>query len=265
MKKRIIIFSFLALLSLSGCRLIESGMARITTDFMVLSSDDRILYEKGAGPLAEEVARYLSQAVITVESKQYGKFNDPVRVYIFASTKSFSAYAGVSEVPKGASWENKIFLSPKLNADMSQVRGMLIHELSHIQLVQTLGSIKYNRNLPRWFREGLAIYLADGGGATDASEAEAVEQFLKGRHFTPETEGALFSQKFSGSEGLEPKIFYRQSGMFVRFIAEEYSEQFSNLLKGLQEGKDFKTQFAESFELYVGEMFQSFIEKLEKT
>lgn len=267
MKSKGIIFiaTIFALLSFSGCRLVKSGIARLTSDFSVLPSNDRILYEKGAELLAGEVDRHLLQAIMVVESKQLGKFKEPVKVYAFATTKSFSAYSGVSEAPKGASWEDKIFLSSKLLNDISQVRGMLIHELSHIQLIQTLGTIKFNRNLPRWFREGLAIYVAEGGGATEASETDAVGHFLKGVHFTPETIGSLVSQRLPGSEGLEPKIFYRQSGMFVRFFAEEHPQQFSNLLRGLQDGKDFQTQFLESFGLNVGDMFQSFSEQLKKT
>ena len=137
--------------------------------------------------------------------------------------------------------------------------------LSHAQLSQALGTITYNCSFPRWFREGLAIYVADGGGATNASETETTEQFLQGKHFTPETEGALFNLNLPSSKGVEPKIFYRQSGMFVQFMAHSYPLQFESFLKGLQEGKNFEEQFVSAFKSNVDKMLQAFIGTLRRT
>ncbi len=81
-------------MTMGGYRLIGSGIARLTTDFKVLPSDNRILYEEGAVKLAEEAARYLPQAIKTVTSKQHGSFKGPVIVYVFNTSKSFSKISG---------------------------------------------------------------------------------------------------------------------------------------------------------------------------
>jgi hypothetical protein len=265
--KKIIILAVivLAFLAVGGYRLVGSGIARLTTDFKVLASDDRILYESGAEALAEKAARHLSQAITVVESKQYGTFKGQVKVYAFATTQNFSKYSGVSEKAKGACWKNEVFLSGKLLNILGEAQGILTHELSHVQLSQTLGTIKFNRTLPRWFREGLAIYVADGGGATNATEAETIEKFLQGKHFTPETEGALFNRALPGTDHLGPKIFYRQSGMFVQFMARNYPMQFETFLRGLQEGKTFEAHFIESLRHKVDEMLKMFIVTLQRT
>lgn len=266
MKKLTILFAvFLVFVTISGCGFVGSKVARFTTEFKVLSSDNRILYENGAEALADEATRHLSQAMKTVESRQFGVFSEPVKIYVFADAKSFAKYAGVPEVVKGASLKNEVYLSGQLLNKMGEVKGILTHELSHAQLSQTLGTITYNRSFPRWFREGLAIYVADGGGATNVSEAETIEQFIQGKHFAPETEGALFNLNLPGSKGLEPKIFYRQSGMFVQFIAHSYPLQFESFIKGLQEGKNFEKQFSDSFKSNVDEMLQVFIGTLRRT
>jgi hypothetical protein len=249
----------------SGCGFVGSKVARFSTDFKVFSSDNRILYETGAETLAAEAAKQLPQAVKTVESRQFGVFKKSVKIYAFADTKSFAKFAGVPEEVKGAGTKNEIYLSGQLLNKMSEVKGMLTHELSHAQFSQTLGTITYNRTLPRWFREGLAIYVADGGGATNASEAETIQQFLQGNHFAPETEGALLNLNLPGSKGLEPKIFYRQSGMFIQFMAHSYPLQFESFLKGLQAGKGFKEQFAGAFNSNVDKMLQDFIGALWRT
>jgi hypothetical protein len=77
----IILFVVVAVfLSMGGYRLIGSGIARLTADFKVLPSDNRILYEEGAEALAEAAARYFPQAITNVELKQYGSFKGPIKV-----------------------------------------------------------------------------------------------------------------------------------------------------------------------------------------
>jgi hypothetical protein len=262
----IIIFVVVAVfLSMEGCRLIGSGIARLTSDFNVLRSDNRILYEEGAEALAEAAARYLPKAIADVKLKQYGSLQGPVKVYVFASSKSFAKFAGTSDAVLGAGLENEIFLSGKLLNTMDKAQGILTHELSHVQLSQVLGIVKFNRALPRWFREGLAVYVANGGGATRATEAEAIDKFVEGKHFTPETKGALLNVKLDATGKLEPKIFYRQSGMFVQFLADNYPVQFESMLKGLQEGKDFQTQYIMAFKNNVDEELKYFIANLKGT
>lgn len=268
--KKILIFIFLlivvsAFMAMGGYRLMGSGIARFTSDFRVLPSDNRILYEEGAETLAEEAARYLPQAIRTVEAKQYGLFRRPVTVYVFATSKSFSKFSGVPEEVIGAGLKDEVYLSGKLLNMMDKTRGILTHELSHTQMSQTLGAIKFNRTLPRWFREGLAIYVADGGGATSASEEETIDNFLEGKHFIPEIKGELLNINLSATAELHPKIFYRQSGMFVQFLARNQSAQLEKLLRGLQEGEAFEAQFVESFEKNVGEGLNDFIVTLKRT
>jgi hypothetical protein len=252
-------------MAMGGYRLIGSGIARFTSDFKVLSSDNRILYEEGAVALAEEAARYLPQAIRTVETKQYGSFKRPVTVYVFATSKSFSKFSGVPEEVIGAGLKDEVYLSGKLSNMMEKTRGILIHELSHSQLSQTLGAIQFNRALPRWFREGLAIYVADGGGATNATEEETIDNFLEGKHFIPEIKGELLNISLSATAELHPKIFYRQSGMFVQFLARNQPAQLEKMLRGLQEGKPFEDQFIESFENNVDEVLKHFIVTLKRT
>ena len=160
--KKPLIYVFLsivvsAFIAMGGYKVVGSGIARFTVDFKVLPSDNRILYEEGAETLAEEVSRYLPQAIRNVESKQYGSFKKPVIIYVFATSKSFSKFSGVPDEVIGAGLKDEVYLSGKLLHMRDKTRGILTHELSHTQLSQTLGAIKFNRALPRWFREGLAI------------------------------------------------------------------------------------------------------------
>jgi hypothetical protein len=265
MKKLTVITAVLLIagfLLIGGCSFVESRVARWTTDFNVLPSDSRILYEDGAEKVADEVARHLNNAMRAVENRQFGKFNEPVKVYAFASPRSFSKFSGISDKARGASVDNEIYLSGLMMELPDEVYGMVGHELSHVQLSQTLGVISFNRKIPRWFREGLAIYVSDGGGAPRNYETETISMFLEGKHFLPESSGSLFNRSFNSTADIGPRMFYSQSGLFVKYLANTYPQEFKSFLKGLQEGKQFKDHFKESFDNNVGNILTSYIAKL---
>lgn len=132
----IIVLFTLVFLFMGGCSLIESRVTRWTTDFNVLPSDSRILYEDGAEKIANEVARNLNNAMKAVESGQLGKFIEPVKVYAFASPESFSKFSGISDKARGASVDNEIYLSGLMLELPDEVYGMVGHELSHVQVSQ---------------------------------------------------------------------------------------------------------------------------------
>nr|WP_319393683.1 hypothetical protein [uncultured Desulfobacter sp.] len=242
----IVLFGIVFLLT-GGRSVVESRVARWTTNFNTLSSDDRILYEDGAEKLATLSALHLDKAIRDVASKQLGEFTEPVKVYIFATPKSFSKFSGITDQARGASIGNEIFLSSLLTNLPDEVYGMLGHELSHVQLAQKLGVITFNRTLPRWFREGLAIYVSDGGGAPRNYEKETIAMFIDGKHFVPEEKGSIFNMILHSTAEIGPRMYYSQSGMFVKYLASTFPQKFDVFLNCLQEGKPFKKSFEESF------------------
>ena len=265
MKKTIVLIATLAImvfLSMGGLSIVESRVARLTYEFNTLSSDNRILYEDGAKRIAAEAALHIDNAISTVESKQFGKFTEPIIVYVFATPKSFSKYSGISDKARGASVGSKVFLSGMLKDMPEEVYGMIGHELSHVQLSQRLGIISFNTTLPRWFREGLAIYVSDGGGAPRYYRQETIAMFVEGKYFVPESSGTLFSRALNTTADISPKMFYSQSGMFVKYLANEYPQKFKFFLNGLQDGKPFEEQFPVSFDNNIENILSSFISKL---
>jgi len=260
----IIVFVTLVFLFMGGCSIIESRVAHWTTDFNVLPSDSRILYEDGAEKVADEVSRDLNKAMKAVESRQFGQFKEPVKIYCFATPESFSKFSGIPGKARGASVGNEIYLSGLMLELPDEVYGMVGHELSHVQLSQTLGVISFNRSIPRWFREGLAIYVSDGGGAPRNYEKETIDMFLQGKYFIPEVEGSLINRALKTNAPIRPRMFYSQSGMFIKYLANTYPENFNTFLVGIQKGKQFKENFEESFGKSIAYIFQSFIKTLTK-
>lgn len=259
----ILLFSA-CLLLMGGCSMVVSQVARWTMDFNTLPSDNRILYEDGAEKLASLSALHLENAIKDVTLRQSGEFTEPVKVYIFATPESFSKFSGVSDKVRGASLGNEIYLSSLLTDLPNEVYGMLGHELSHVQLTQKYGVIGFNRTLPRWFREGLAIYVSDGGGAPRNYEHETVAMFIDDKHFIPEEKGAIFNMGLHATADIGPRMYYSQSGMFVKYLAESYPHDFHIFIKNIQKKEPFTEIFKESFGDGVDKKLALYITHLKK-
>jgi uncharacterized protein (DUF1697 family) len=89
------------------------------------------------------------------------------------------------------------------------------------------------------------------------SEAQARDAIVAGRVFRPEIKGGLFPR--SGSrDGLEPHLFYRESAMFVAYLAESNATAFEQLLEAIHARTDFAPAIRSVYHQDVGQLMTSF-------
>jgi hypothetical protein len=136
-----IFFSFVALvmLSITGCSFVRHSIAalRSTDHFVPNQNDPRVLYETGAKDFADKIVTFLPSAIQQVEDKQYRPFVEIVKVHICASRKSFYRMYGADVRARVLT---KLFLSPRIFDEEDEIIKLyLIHELSHLHLLQQLG------------------------------------------------------------------------------------------------------------------------------
>lgn len=249
-----------ALLVFGGTRTGRALFAS-TDGFIPFSADQRILYEPGAEAYAEEVQAILNDAVERVQRRQ-GVFPEPVAVFICASQESFNAYVPRGFQARGAVFLGKLFLSPRAFTTNTHA-GILVHELSHLQWIQRLGTFSYQINFPVWFQEGFAVFLSNGGGAEPVDPAAARQAILAGETFTPEESGALLIPRTAQSYGLQGQMFYRQSALFVTYLHRRDEAAFRRFLTALQNGTSFADAFT-SFGGTVREMWDQFLTELKR-
>lgn len=102
--------------------------------------------------------------------------------------------------------------------------------------------------------------MSDGGGAESVSDSQAVEWIIEGKHFNPTAKGSLF--KPSGYVSNLPwPMFYRQSGLFVKYLSDFDEVSFKALLTDLESKEKFKAAFVKRFNVTPDEMFASFLEQ----
>ncbi|MSM41421.1 MAG: hypothetical protein GJT30_17520 [Geobacter sp.] len=248
-----------------GCSLMRSSIASLksTSDFAPMAGDGRVFSEPGGEDVAAPVAALLPEAIATVERDQHRPFTQPVQVYVTKDEESFAAFTGVSKQIRGAVII-KLFLSGGLRKEPERIKRILTHELSHLHIGQQLGIYGYNANLPAWFQEGLAVTVSGGGGAEKVSAEEAARAILAGKSITPEARGSFLFKKSAHSYGLEPHMFYRQSGMFVAWLRQRDETRFRAFLLALEDDRDFAGSFTEAFGEDLDTAWQEFVDRLRR-
>jgi len=260
---QIILLAVLVLL-LSACSATRSLIAsfRSTGHFLTLKADTRVLYEPGADANAREVALLLPEAINRVEKGQYLPFRDPVKIYVCASAESYYKLTGTRA---RAVVTNRLFLSPALFQDGPTLPLYLTHELSHLHLLQRLGTYRMIE-LPSWFKEGLATFVSGGGGASDVTDDEAIDAIRRGRNFMPdEGQGVIASllfPRYGSFWKLDNHLFYRQGMLFVAFMQKTDENSFHKLLISLQQGEDFLTALTNAYNKNLATLWESFVTEI---
>jgi len=248
---------------LQGCTLVNHSVAalRSTSQFIPNEIDDRVRFEPGAEPISNKVALLLDAAVNRVEERQYQRFAAPVRVYVCASRESFRKFYG-ADVRAGVL--TKLFLSPRIFEFGDDIAEKYVtHELSHLHLLQHIGTFKMNR-LPMWFKEGLATSVSDGGGAHLVSQQQAVEALQAGRSLIPNESDGLFFRKTPSDFGLEPHLFYRQSMMFIDYLAAIDATAFRNLMLSVEQGERLSDALVEAYHADLEHLWCGFLNEVKK-
>ena len=247
----------ISLSPLSGCTFAKRcfSVLRSTDNFISHQSDQRVLFEPGADDYADIIVSLLPTAIKQVEERQYRQFAKPVRVYICASRESFIKMASV-DVP--AIVVIKLFLSPKLFDENNEIINMyLMHELSHLHIRDQLGSYQMSR-LPFWFKEGLAVYVSDGGGTHTVTLDEAEKLIKAGKHFVPNTTGGFIFQNNHNDWNLKPQMFYLQSKMFISYLVASNNSAFKQLIVSILDGNNFKKSIEKSYNNNLETLWESF-------
>ncbi|MHB8882845.1 MAG: hypothetical protein ACYC69_15210 [Thermodesulfovibrionales bacterium] len=254
----------IAVLSLAGCSFIRQSVAvlRSTNQFVPYENDNRVMFEPGAVVEADKVASFLPSAIEHVEKKQYHHFVEPIHVYVCASRDSFKKHYG-ADVRAGVL--TKLFVSPRIFEYGDEIaKKYLTHELSHLHLQHQLGLFKTIR-LPMWFKEGLATYVSDGGGAHLASQEQAIEFIRAGKFFVPNKSDGFIFKKTPSDFGLEPHMFYRQSMMFISYLAKKSGPGFRGLLLAIETGERLSSALQAAYNMNLEELWNGFLREVKKT
>jgi hypothetical protein len=216
--------------------------------FEPLPESNRVRHARGGERFARRVAAVLPAATAQVEALHGRSFREPPAVYVCGEDACFDRFVDARwNFTAAVVYDNRLLLAPRLfDREPQRLVPILLHELSHLHLGQSRGH--YSMSIPVWFHEGLASFVALGGGADLATDAQAWAAAANARHFLPDEQHLPWRRRMAETWQLPVSLFYRQALLFVRHLHARDPAAFGRLLDALQDGAEFDPAFAQAFQ-----------------
>ena len=205
--------------------------------FDTLQADNRVHYEPEAKTNAEILAASYAQTIQQIEARLGGTLQTKPRVYLCVSDACFLKYAFNKEARAEARGSGNLVL---LKARTLEAEGRLLPVFTH-ELVHAFWFQHGVHCTPRWWTEGLAVEVSNGGGAEKVTRLEALQAIQEGKIFQASDENSCWTRMPPQLNGMAWPMFYRQSGMFVQWMRVRDPEGFSTLLIKLRSGDNLAT------------------------
>ena len=235
---------------------IVAAALKSKASFTHCAGDARVLCEPGSEALGKASASHLDDAVATVARLQHGSFPKPIVVYTYATAESFLAHTGYSH-PRATVINGAIHVSP--TALREPMRLLVIHEMSHLAFYQATGMLTMAQ-LPTWFVEGLATYVASGGGAGDVTAEGAARRMAEGMCIRPETSHSLLKLIDRVPADISARQLYRQGAMLVAYLHEVDPPAFERLMAGLAGEEHFADAITSAYGVPMSVLWPRFLE-----
>ncbi len=274
-KKYLIWIASIALLLVVGVLLSQPVLLKAvyakyksTDHFAILPEDARIRYESKAKDNAIAVKEILDGSQMKVESILRARFMKPIGVYVCASQDSFNDYVPISKNVRGAVYWGKVFLSPgAFSYDEKFLAELTSHELTHYLFYTHLGDKTHVDNVPLWFREGIAVFVANGGAeftkdqqVFDLISSEEREAFLSGKidfwFASKDPRDAV------AKNGAANWLLYRVGALFVHQMRDSNPAGFDTLIQLLLSGTEFNEAVKDSYGKNVESLLAEFSQYL---
>ena len=205
--------------------------------FDTLQADNRVHYEPEAKTNAEILAASYAQTIQQIEARLGGTLQTKPQVYLCVSDACFLKYAFNKEARAEARGRGNLVL---LKARTLEAEGRLLPVFTH-ELVHAFWFQHGVHCTPRWWTEGLAVEVSNGGGAEKVTRLEALQAIQEGKIFQASDENSCWTRMPPQLNGMAWPMFYRQSGMFVQWMRVRDPEGFSTLLIKLRSGDNLAT------------------------
>jgi len=241
------------------------AVLRLTSGFVPLEGDERVFFESGAKVFAERFSEVLPDAVARVEACQLLPCKSGFRVYVCSSHESFTRHVAepAGSPVRGIAFLWDIWVSPLAFEFYGKDTHLetLAHELSHLHLNQHMGWWRRSKNVPTWFLEGLADWVADTGDER-ISRDEAITAFRTPVHLVPDTSGGRFIRKGPRDHGLTWPMFHMQSRMFVEYLNTRNETAFKQFIADLLKGSRFDKAFENGYNDSLESIWKDFLDSL---
>lgn len=235
------------LLFLQGCTLARAGYVYYNDPAALprVSATVPIYAEAGAEGIAATLEAALPDSLHRVEATHGSRIDHPPTLVVCATTACYGHYAAIPASAAETLKDRRITINGALilKGERDAVK-LLTHELSHYYWYAQ--GILFQ---PRWFEEGMGVWVSDGGGAEKASVEAAEQAILSGSMIETPLDSGLwaFLTQTPAAPDNNWYQYYRQSGMFVQYLHDTDPEAFSALLAALRQHHSLRAAWSATY------------------
>jgi len=218
-----------------------------------------IIYPHGWETKKDQFVQLINQAeknVLDFYSQQF-----PVTIILAKNSFDLLRFTGMGR--GGNNSLGRVYISSDYMDE-----GLITAELSHYYLFKT--AQRSSIYFPRWFDEGLAIYLGHQGSTARFTQPEQLEKLLNDQRYSKDLSrwngitGQLRWMKEVKTGGYVTNI-YTHSYFAVRFLTEEYGiEKLKSLIRETKTNPSFENAFQKIYGFSTqkfGELFLSSVRR----
>jgi len=213
-----------------------------------------ISYPRGWETQKEQLVRLINQAERTILEFYPEKF--PVTLIL--TRNNFDLFRFTGQRGGGNNSLGRVYISGSYIDE-----GLITAELSHYYLFKTADQPPLY--FPRWFDEGLAVYLGHSGLTAKFAQPEQLQRLLEDGRYPKDLDcwtgfgGQLRWLKQIYTGGYVTHM-YTHSYYLVRFLVEEYGlEKLQNFVGRLKVSPSFEVAFREVYGLSTDQFGKQFI------
>lgn len=247
---------------LPGCTLTRAAYVSVHSpeNLPKFSKSLPVYAEKGAESIASAILAALPVSIQQIETTHGGKLGSLPAIVVCASAACYQQYAAIPITAAETLRDKRISLNGakilELKRDVVQ---LFTHELSHF--------FWFSRGIvfqPRWFEEGLAVWVSNGGGAESVSVQAAEQAIRTGTTIRPTLNSGLWN--YLVHPPLPPEnnwaMYYRQAGMFVHYLHAKDTNAFIHLLEALKNTKDLEKAWPIAYKQSPDELWSEFVKEI---
>lgn len=220
-----------------------------------------IYAEEGAESMADDISAALPTTIQHIEATLGGKLGPLPPIVICATEACYEQYAAIPSSAAETLRDKRISINgAKILKKKRDAVQLFTHELSHFYW--------YSQGVgfqPRWFEEGMGVWLSNGGGAENVSVQAAEQAIRNGTTIHPSLNSGFWNYLTQPPSPPENNwhMYYRQSGMFVQYLHDSDPIAFAHLLEALRLTKDMQPAWSIAYKKSVDEMWLQFIKEIQ--
>ena len=218
-----------------------------------------IIYPRGWKTKKDQFVQLINQAEKNVLDFYPHQF--PVTIILTKNSFDLLRFTGMRR--GGNNSLGRVYISSN-----SMDEGLITAELSHYYLFNT--TKRSSVYFPRWFDEGLAIYLGHQGSTARFTQPEQLEKLVNDQRYSKDLSrwngiaGQLRWTKEVKTGGYVTNI-YTHSYFAVRFLTEEYGmEKLKSLIQKTKMNPSFENAFQNIYGLSTNEFGELFLNSAER-